>query len=114
MAFDALGIDGALDVAFDHADAELFSQPFDGSFEQRGLACAGRAHEVDHEHAGFVEHRRVFLRDAVVGFQDVANDANGAHTTSISTICSSRPAIVSPPAWLHWGHRGIPSTTGYS
>src|SRR6185436_230427 len=98
------------------ADRELVLQEPERALEQAGLACAGRAHEVDDAHAVPVEVVAVGLRDRVVGLQDVLDDlhelaVHGASSTTMDSSSSSAPAVTAtarPPHARH--HSGSSST----
>ena len=70
---EPVGVEAALDVAFEHAAADV-ADVRQHALEQRRLAGARRAHEVDDGHAGRVEVGAVRARDRVVGVEDALDD----------------------------------------
>ena len=51
-AVELVGVDAGGDVALEDPEPELLAERGDGALEQRGLAGAGRRHEVDGRHTG--------------------------------------------------------------
>ena len=70
---EPVGVEAALHVALEHADAHAV-EAAERALEQRRLARARRAHEVDDAHAGAVEVGAVGARDRVVGVERVLDD----------------------------------------
>jgi hypothetical protein len=69
----ALGVDRAGDVALDDGRVEAAGEPglAEKGLEERGFAAAGRADEIDGEHAGCVESRAVLRGQLLVGLEDL-------------------------------------------
>ena len=70
-----VGIETALHVALEHADAHIVEISHD-AFEQRRLARARRTHHVDDDDAVLVEVVAVRARDRVVRVEDAFRDAD--------------------------------------
>ena len=100
-----VGVERALHVALQHADADAVRGP-QHALEQRRLARPGRAHQVHDVDAGPVEVVAVGARDRVVGVQRVLDDPDlhpvhaGSSSTSMDSSSSSSPAatVTSDPA----------------
>ncbi len=58
-----------LEVAFDDGDTELIAKRINRRFQQRGLACARRGHEIQGEYAVIIEVLAVMRSLTVVGRQ---------------------------------------------
>ena len=94
------------DVALQHADAQVAQAVAQQALEQRRLAGAGRAHDVEHRHAVAVEVVAVGARDRVVGVQRVLDDpdlhavhpASSISDTSMDSTSSSSPLTTATSA----------------
>jgi hypothetical protein len=78
---DAVGVEAGLLVAFDHRGGQLWvagAQRLDGGAQQRGLARAGAADQVERGHAVGGKVLAVAGGHAVVGAEDVGLDLHGA------------------------------------
>ena len=114
----SVGIHRALDVTFEHADAHAGQVRHD-ALEQRRLAGAGRAHEVDDLDPGPVEVRPVGARDRVVGVERVLDDPHlcpmhCASSTSIASTSNSSPLAISTSLPAHEGQRNAGISISHS
>ena len=75
LGADARGVVLGFEVALDDGQAQFIPQRAEGGFKQQRLAGAGRGHEVDDEHAVFVEVLAVVRRLAVVFGQQIGEHA---------------------------------------
>ena len=71
---EPVGVERALHVALEHADAQVADAVAQQALEQRRLARARRAHDVEDRHAVAVEVVAVGPRDRVVGVERVLDD----------------------------------------
>ena len=84
---EPVGVERALHVALEHAGADAAEVAQD-PLQQRGLARAGRAHQVRDGHARAVEVVAVGARDRVVGVERVLDDPRPGRGASTSTAAS--------------------------
>ena len=76
---DAFRVVGGLLVPFDDADLAGGGEPGDGALQQRGLARAGRAHQVDREDPAYGEPGAHVLGQVVVACQHPLFEHEGVH-----------------------------------
>jgi len=86
QAGDAVGVNARSDIALDHADAQPTPQRFDGALDEAGLARPGRGHDVQDENALLVEQAPVFLRNLLVGAQNIFNNLDFQDTSPLRGV----------------------------
>ena len=85
---EPVGVERALDVALEHADAHAAEARPSTRSSSVVLPAPGRAHQVDDRHAVAVEVVAVGARDRVVGVERVLDDPDlhAMHASSSSTL----------------------------
>src|SRR5579864_3069217 len=68
--FQAVGVEGRLDIAFQHSETKIAAQMFQSALENGCLARAGRTHHVYDIGTGGIELFPVRLGEGVVGVED--------------------------------------------
>src|ERR1035441_61728 len=86
---EAAGVVIGLDVAREHGDAALRAEAFERALQQRSLAGAGRADEVQAEHTVAFEPLAQGGGDAVVFVENLALERNAHQGSSSSRYVNS-------------------------
>ena len=88
---EPVGVEAAADVALQDADTDV-AGVLECPLQQRGLAGAGGAHQVDDGDAGGIEVGAVGLGDGLVGVERALGDADGGlvHVTRLSRLRANR------------------------
>ncbi len=86
----SFGVQWSLDIALDHPDAHFALKSGQGALQQRGLARARRAHQVDHPHPGRVERGPVRLSQLVVLGVDIFENLDPLPTSFVAGVVTDQ------------------------